>query len=205
MGIDVKYTQLNIGCLSRNKFWGEPMDRASRQVACTSTLIELPDGFFLLVDLGLPYEQLKQAVYNRRGVTMDKIKAVFITHFHGDHVMDITHYEQCKFYASKEEIALNQQALPISTIQPLEEDQFPGVTPILLPGHTMGTTGLSLVSEGFNVLIAGDIVATRDFYRAEEVFHGPADEKMALESIRYAREHFDIIVPGHDVQFSTKK
>ena len=204
MGIDVKYTQLNIGCLSRNKFWGEPMDKGFRPAASSSTLIELPDGFFLLVDLGLPFEQLKQAVYNRRGVTMDKIKAVFITHFHGDHVIDINLYEQCKFYASKEEIALNQHALPISNIQPLEDNQFPGITPVLLPGHTMGTTGLAFESDGLKVLAAGDVVATKDFYRAGEVFPNAVDEKLAKESVRYAREHFDIIVPGHDVQFPTK-
>ena len=202
MSIELKYTQLNIGCLSRNKFWGEPLDRATRVVSCTSTLIELTDGSLLLVDPGLPYETLKEAVFNRRGISLENLKTIFITHFHGDHMVDLDRYEQCTFYASKEELALTTEPLPV-TVEPYE-DRFPGLTPMLLPGHTMGTTGLALVSNGSRVLIAGDVVATRDFYLANEVFHNAVDVQLALESVNYAREHFDIIVPGHDVQFPTK-
>jgi len=201
MNIGLKYTQLNIGCLSRNKFWGEPLDRASRTVSCTSTLIELTDGSLLLVDPGLPYETMKDVVYDRRGITLEKLKAIFITHFHGDHMVDLERYEQCTIYASKEEIAISNDSLPV-TIKPYD-DQFPGITSILLPGHTMGTTGLAIISNGCKVLVAGDIVATRDFYLANEVFHNAVDVKLALDSVKYAKNNFDIIVPGHDVQFPT--
>jgi glyoxylase-like metal-dependent hydrolase (beta-lactamase superfamily II) len=201
MSADISYTQLNIGCLSRNKFWGEPRETAFRAAECTSTLIELPDASFLLVDPGLPYERMKELIYNRRGVSIDKVSAIFLTHFHGDHWKDLHRYEKCRVFAAKEEIALNDVSSLPEKVEALPENQFPGIKPVLLPGHTLGITGLALESGGYKVLIAGDIVMTKDFFLAGEGFFNTADENALKESYTYIKEHFDIIVPGHDVQF----
>jgi len=199
----IAYTQLNIGCLSRNKFWGEPTDRPVRSAMCTSTLIELADESFLLVDPGVPYDDMKEIIFNRRGVSIDKVRNIFLTHFHGDHTVELERYIGCKFYASKEEVALSESSLPVNV--EVLEDQLPGVKLYLLPGHTMGTSGLGFVSDGLNVLVAGDVVATKDFLLAGEVFYNAVDEKLAKDSAKYVAKEFDIIVPGHDVQFKIKK
>ena len=204
MGAEILYTQLNIGCLSRNKFWGEPNDRAFRTAECTSTLLELPDGSFLLVDPGLSYERMKELIFNRRDVSIDRVSAIFLTHFHGDHWKDLNRYEQCRIYAGKEEIALHTGSSLPDRVEALPENQFPGIKPILLTGHTMGITGLAFESGGYKVLVAGDIVMTRDFFLANEGFFNMVDEKALKESYAYVKGHFDIIVPGHDVQFFIK-
>ncbi|MCL2059442.1 MAG: MBL fold metallo-hydrolase [Oscillospiraceae bacterium] len=196
---EISYTQLNIGCLSRNKFWGEPVDRACRAAQCTSTLLCLGDGTFLLVDPGLPYDQMKAALFNRRGIAPDKISSIFLTHFHGDHAVELERYERCHFFASKEEIALGVGSLPVA-LEPMD-DRFAGIRLVPLPGHTMGTAGLAFVSGGRKILVAGDAVMTEDFFRACEGYFNVVDEEAAKQSIRYAGENFDIIVPGHDIQF----
>ena len=199
--MDIKYTQLNIGCLSRNKFWGEPQDNPQRTAVCTSTLIALEGGEFLLVDPGLPYEHMKECIFNRRGVSIELVKAIFITHFHGDHLIDLDRYD-CPIYASKEEIALVKSPLPF--VAKPYENPFPGIKAIVLPGHTPGIAGLEFVSDGFNVLVAGDIVMTKDFYLSGEGFHNNADMEALAQSLRYINDNYDIVVPGHDVQFFVK-
>ena len=199
MPIDISYTQLNIGCLSRNKFWGEPVDRARRNAVCSSTLLELPDGSFLLVDPGLPYDIMKETLYNRRGVSPDKLSAIFLTHFHGDHMVDLAKYDHCRIFASAEEIESNAASRPRDA-EPLGV-RFEGISVVSLPGHTMGTSGLAFISGGLKILVAGDAVMTKDFFMAGEGYFNTVDAVLANESIRYAGEHFDVIVPGHDVQF----
>jgi glyoxylase-like metal-dependent hydrolase (beta-lactamase superfamily II) len=199
---DIVYTQLNIGQLSRNKFWGESDDRAYREAVCVSTLIELPDGGCVLVDLGLPYDRMIETIFNRRGISADKVTAIFLTHFHGDHIVDLNRYEGIPIYASQEEIALNGAALSAKVL-PWEEGLFPGVKLFPLPGHTMGTAGLAFLSKGFRTLVAGDGVMTRDFFLAEEGFNNTVDKEALQRSIRRARDEFDMVVPGHDAQFLT--
>jgi glyoxylase-like metal-dependent hydrolase (beta-lactamase superfamily II) len=196
------YTQLNIGQLSRNKFWGESDDQAYRGAICVSTLIELPDGGCILVDPGQPYDRMREMIFNRRGISADKVSAVFLTHFHGDHIVDLARYEGIPIYASPEEIALGGTSLPV-TVSPWEEGRFAGVSLVPLPGHTMGTAGLTFLSGGFQVLIAGDGVMTRDFFLAEDGFNNTTDWAALRETIRRAGQEFDVIVPGHDVQFFT--
>jgi glyoxylase-like metal-dependent hydrolase (beta-lactamase superfamily II) len=144
---------------------------------------------------------MKELIHNRRGVSIDKVSAIFLTHLHGDHWKDLNRYEQCRVYVAKEELALYSGSSLPDRAEPLPENQFPGIKPMLLPGHTMGITGLALESGGYKVLIAGDIVMTRDFFLAGEGFFNTVDEKALKESYAYIKGHFDIIVPGHDVQF----
>jgi glyoxylase-like metal-dependent hydrolase (beta-lactamase superfamily II) len=200
--VNISYTQLNIGCLSRNKFWGEPQDAPKRAAVCTSTLIELPGGAFLLVDPGLEYEKLREAVFNRRGVSIEKITDIFLTHFHGDHLVDLDMYAQCRIYASEQEIAANPHGLP-SRVRPWDAGSFVGISIVPLPGHTPGSAGLSFISDGLRTLVAGDAVMTKDFFLAGEGFHNTQDENALKESLRRAGQEFDVIVPGHDVQFFT--
>ena len=199
MHIDIPYTQLNIGCLSRNKFWGEPVEQAKRAALCTSTLLELQEGGFLLADPGMPYAQMKETLYNRRGISIDMVKAIFLTHFHGDHMVDLDKYEHCRIYAPEKELDIYGAPAGMD-IAPLY-GQFSGIGLTALPGHTLGIAGLSFMSGGQKVLVAGDIVMTRDFFIAGEGYFNTADTGAMKESLGYIKEAYDVVVPGHDVQF----
>ena len=89
--MNLSFTQLNIGCLSRNRYWGEPEDQAFRKAKCTSTLISGPEGF-LLVDPGVPREEMEQLLDERSKVSVHEIRAIFFTHLHGDHRVDALSY-----------------------------------------------------------------------------------------------------------------
>jgi glyoxylase-like metal-dependent hydrolase (beta-lactamase superfamily II) len=175
------------------------VDKAHRSAVCTSTLTELADGSFLLIDPGLPYALMEETVYNRRGIKLDKISAIFITHFHGDHFVDIDKYTGAAVYASKEEIDLNAGAVPVK-VEALD-NQIDGIKVVPLPGHTMGTAGIAFKSGAHRVLVMGDAAMSKDFFNAGEGYFNAIDPEASKKSIDYAREHFDVIIPGHDVQF----
>lgn len=203
MSFDINFVQLNIGCLSRNKFWNESDTKAYRKAICTSTLVFLPDSTCMLVDPGLPYDVMREIIFNRCGLTIDRVKSIFLTHFHADHIVDIELYNECNVYASEKEISMLTNPLPIKSIEPLK-NQIEGVYPVPLPGHTHGINGLGFTSNGLKVIVAGDAVMTKDFYIAEDGFNNSLDFSAVKTSIQYIRHNFDIVVPGHDVLFSSK-
>ncbi len=197
--MSIKHIQLNIGCLSRNKFWNEDTGWKYRDAVCTSTLLEYPGGF-LLVDPGLTFEHMKETIFNRRGINMEMITAIFLTHFHDDHRVELEKYGNIPVFSSAIELATNSVRLPVSVI-PFDTADFDGITLVKLPGHTTGTAGLGFVSDGERVLVAGDAVMTKDFFMAGEGYFNTVDCGAASDSIQRIRENFDLVIPGHDVKF----
>ncbi len=91
---------ITIGNLSRNQYWGEPNDKAFRDVLCTTTLIAA-DGFRLLVDPSVTSPDGMAKELNRRtGLKLDDITAIFITHEHGDHVAGLANFPKAPWYSS---------------------------------------------------------------------------------------------------------
>ena len=72
-----RWSIITIGNLSRNQYWGEPNDKAFRDVLCTTTLIAA-DGFRLLVDPSVANPDGMAKELNRRtGLKLDDITAIF--------------------------------------------------------------------------------------------------------------------------------
>lgn len=202
--MNLSFTQLNIGCLSRNRYWGEPEDQAFRKAKCTSTLISGPEGF-LLVDPGVPREEMEQLLDERSKVSIQEIRAIFFTHLHGDHRVDALSYPSARLLASQTEIDAFRRQEPehplLSRLEAAPKELFPGVEAVPLPGHTEGCTGLTLEALGERVLIAGDAVMTRDFFLHETGYFNSWDHKQVKETIQKIKKRFSLIVPGHDILF----
>ena len=68
-----RWDVITVGNLSRNRYWGEPNDKAIRDVLCTCTLIR-GEGFRLLVDPSVSDSGGMAKELNRRtGLALDDI------------------------------------------------------------------------------------------------------------------------------------
>jgi glyoxylase-like metal-dependent hydrolase (beta-lactamase superfamily II) len=193
---------ITIGNLSRNRYWGESDERAIRSVICTCTVIRVED-FHVLVDPSIENEQIMAAELNRRmGLTPDDIDVVFITHQHGDHHVGLPNFPKAKWLAGAEvATGLNKTGLYSKPVEPADHSIYDAIEVIPTPGHTADHKGLRFDCEGFSVFIAGDSVATRDFWVESQMFYVVSDLEEATRTLKKIASIADIVVPGHDNYF----
>jgi glyoxylase-like metal-dependent hydrolase (beta-lactamase superfamily II) len=191
-----------IGNLSRNRYWGEDERKAIRPALCTCTLVA-GDGFRLLVDPALVDAESMAAELNRRtGFRPAGVTAVFVTHEHGDHHAGLRHFPGAQWFAPPEAAeAVNRSRNYDKPIVAVTGRLFDGVDIIPTPGHTPGHHSLRLELEGQSIVIAGDAVMTRDFWRDRQGYFNSKDFPQASRTIEMLAETVDVIVPGHDNYF----
>lgn len=203
-GPDVRrWAIVTIGNISRNRYWGEPDDRPVRSVLCTSTLIA-GDGFRLLVDPSLASgSEMAKELDRRTGLAPDEIAAVFVTHEHEDHFAGIEHFRKAEWFAAAPvaEI-LNRSGKLSRRVEPAPAALGGAVEVIPTPGHTTSHHGLRFGWEGRSVVVAGDLVATRDFWLERRSFYNAVDPELAAKTMDGIARIADLIVPGHDNYFS---
>jgi glyoxylase-like metal-dependent hydrolase (beta-lactamase superfamily II) len=72
-----------------------------------SYLIELKNGSFALVDAGFDPEAIAIiTALDRRGLDVDDVTAIFLTHGHGDHIAGALRFPDAAVYALSEEVDL---------------------------------------------------------------------------------------------------
>ena len=196
---------LTIGCFSRNKFWGEEDTKAYRNALCTSTLIKGSENN-IIVDPSQSGEEMEQTLFNRSGMRPQDIDTIFFTHHHGDHLVGADVFSHAKWYMSEIDIQTMKKGTPeeqkfADRVIPVFSDFVSGVMVVPLPGHTMGNTGLLFNTCDGRVLICGDAIMTRDFFRAECGYYNSVDFELSTKTIQKAAGMTDIIVPGHDNYF----
>jgi glyoxylase-like metal-dependent hydrolase (beta-lactamase superfamily II) len=191
------FCQLNIGQLSRNRFWGEDESAPRRSALCVSSLLWHGDAL-LLVDPCMPFERMDELIFNRSGRRADEVTALFFTHPHGDHVVDAARYDHADFYIAPDTQRDWANAPLTERLLPFPDDLLPGVRSIALPGHTAATAGLAFPWLGRRALIAGDAVMTHDFFLAGAGYFNSVDLTLAAETIRKIKTQFDFVIPGHD-------
>jgi glyoxylase-like metal-dependent hydrolase (beta-lactamase superfamily II) len=188
---------------------------------CSVVLVEGPD-FKLLFDTGSYGDRHRLLdAFKDAGVSPSDIEAVFLSHFHFDHVMSADLFPRSRFYLSHREwqYARGEEhpgngdhfvpALMIPWIEKrlvlFDSDQEirPGLRSVALPGHTPGLSGLLL--EAQSVLLTGDGIKNAwDFVnRLPPPSYFSA--RAALESYRRAAAAARVIVPGHDRPFAVEK
>ncbi len=194
-----QWSVITIGNLSRNRYWGEPDDKAFRSVICTSTLIS-GDGFRLLVDPSCSAkDDMARELDRRTGLKLDNITAIFITHEHADHVAGLEHFQKATWYAGAPvaEI-LNADKKFTRKIEPAPSTLFGSIEVIPTPGHTQGHHSLRFDSGGKSIVVAGDAVATADFWRERRAFYNAVDAALARKTMDHLAKIAAIIIPGHD-------
>ena len=78
---------------------------------------------------------------------------------------------------------------------------FDAVEVIATPGHTASHRSLRFDCDGLSVVVAGDAVATRDFFRERRGYFNAVDFALSARTMDKLAATADIIVPGHDNYF----
>ncbi len=198
-----RWDVITIGNLSRNRYWGEPDEKALRGAICTCTLIS-GDGFRLLVDPSLALaEDMTKELDRRTGLKPGDINAVFVTHEHGDHFAGIEHFQKAEWFAAAPvaEI-LNGMKKLTRRIETAPKTLFGAVEVFPTPGHTLSHHSLRFDCDGRSIVAAGDSVATRDFWRERRSYYNAVDAALAAKTMDQLAALAAIIIPGHDNYFS---
>jgi len=193
---------ITIGNLSRNRYWGESDDHAVRSAICTCTVVSGKD-FCIIVDPSIENESAMTTELNRRtGLTPEKIDAVFITHQHGDHLAGLKCFPKSRWLAGYEVASeLNKNGLLPKQIEPAGNSLFETINVIKTPGHTPHHRSLHFDHNGFSIVIAGDSVATKDYWDKRQMYYNVIDPEESKRTMEKINSIADIIVPGHDNYF----
>ncbi len=197
-----RWDVITIGNLSRNRYWGESDAKGVRSAICTCTLIT-GDGFRLLVDPSLAEAaDMARELDRRTGLKPRDVNAIFVTHEHGDHFAGVAHFPEAKWLAAPAvaEI-LNKSAKRPHSFENAPDRLFDAVEVIGTPGHTNSHHSLRFDCGGLSVVVAGDAVATRDFFRERRGYFNAVDFALSARTMDKVAARSDIIVPGHDNYF----
>ncbi|MHC4536116.1 MAG: MBL fold metallo-hydrolase [Planctomycetota bacterium] len=197
-----RWDVITIGNLSRNRYWGESDARGVRGAICTCTLIT-GEGFRILVDPSLAEAaDMVKELDRRTGTKPRDITAVFVTHKHGDHFAGINHFPDSKWLAAPAvaEILNKSGKLP-HLVEGITGKLFNAVEVIHTPGHTNTHHGLHFDCGRLSIVIAGDSVATQDFFRERRGYFNAVDFELSARTMDKLAAMADIIVPGHDNYF----
>jgi len=201
-----RWDVVTIGNLSRNRYWGESDAKGVRSAICTCSLIQ-GEGFRLLVDPSLSSaDEMVKELDRRTGLKPSDINAVFITHEHADHWFGLAHFSEARWLAAPAvAAALNQTNKLPKPVAAATGRLFDGVDILATPGHTMSHHSLRFDAEGISVVIAGDAVATQDFWRERRGYYNCVDFALSAKSMDKIADLADLVVPGHDNYFLNVK
>jgi glyoxylase-like metal-dependent hydrolase (beta-lactamase superfamily II) len=197
-----RWDVITIGNLSRNRYWGEGDEKGVRPAICTCTLIQ-GDGFRLLADASLAdAAQMARELDRRTGLKPKDVTAVFVTHEHGDHFAGTANFPGARWLASPAVAdILNRGGKLAKKVEGVTGRLFDAVDVVPTPGHTPGHASLRFDCDGLSVIVAGDAVATRDFFRDRRPFYNAVDVEQSKKTMDAIAAAADVIVPGHDNYF----
>lgn len=203
-----RWEVITIGCLTRNKFWGEPKEEGVRKTLATSLVICTGEAN-IIVDPSMEPEAFKKVLYDRSGLKAQDIDLVYCTHLHADHFAGIEAFEKAEWYMAPGDYKDFKKDTDHRKIwermKPAGEFLLPGrVQVISLPGHTPGLAGLLFMAREGSVLSSGDCIMTKDFFHNREGYFFDKDGEENRRSIEKAGQIADVIIPGHGNYFSSK-
>lgn len=193
---------VTIGNLSRNRYWGESEEKSLHPVICTTTIITGKD-FHVIVDPSLAnIKAMEEELKRRTGLTPNDIDIAFVTHEHGDHHCGLPAFPKAKWLATAEAASIiNKNEKYGKMVEIVGDRLFDAIDVINTPGHTPGTAGLRFDYRGLSVFVAGDAIATRDFWDDDRIYFKALDQDVAKKSMKKIASISNIVVPGHDNYF----
>jgi N-acyl homoserine lactone hydrolase len=169
-------------------------------------------------------EQEPAAAVRAAGVDPDRLKLVVLTHLHWDHCYNLEAFPAARFLVQAKEVRaavdpVPSQRLPYELGIPGRRPPWmtafdrldvvrgdievaPGVTTVMLPGHTPGLQGVLVNTAAGRHLIAGDALplaenlGTTDSGPIALAIH--TDVATCFRSFERMRAVADVILPSHD-------
>ncbi len=158
------------------------------------------------------------------GVDPEAIRIVVLTHLHNDHVGGARHFPAATFYVQEAE--LREAAWPVSFQRPIYEVNqrgrrppwveildrmevlsgdspiLPGLSTVLLPGHTSGSQGVLVDTTAGLYLLPGDLIPLYDNWPVDgspAVPNGNHTDLYAYDrSLRRLAGFGATVLPSHD-------
>jgi len=160
----------------------------------TSALISAPDGARIVVDPGCN-RGLLLAGLAERGLRVEDVSVVFLTHHHLDHAMNAALFPNA-LVVDHEAVYRGERAAPVG-------DTLPGTTIGILrtPGHADEHASLVVPTDDGVVVVAGDVLWWAD--GEEPALDVDRTDDFAVDTVRLRESRqrvlriADWVVPGH--------
>ncbi|MBI5582738.1 MAG: MBL fold metallo-hydrolase [Deltaproteobacteria bacterium] len=142
-----------------------------------------------------------------KGIRLQEITRVFVTHFHADHCNNLEYFDQAQWYALDAALAeLKGPGKDRFTSLKNGEEILPQTLVVHTPGHTKGHASLHW-SDGqgkIKVAICGDAIINLAWLQSGYVWKFNGDfynQELARESSSRLLQQADILIPGHGQPF----
>jgi len=145
-------------------------------------------------------------------VEPDEVDTIFLSHLHYDHLNNAAYFPKAQIICGRREWEYATQTkdewTPLESILYLQnereirlvednEEIYPGMTALWVPGHTPGQMALAIRSEEGTIVLAGDAVKNRSELEME-FSDQYVDQEASSNSIRRIKGMADKVLPGHD-------
>lgn len=196
-GEGISVDVLLIGILARDDEGNVVRDGTSS----TSVLVRAP-GRNIVVDTGAPIMAAGiKTAFKQIGIFRDDVDTVILTHTHSDHIGNLRMFPKAKVLAHSGEKGIPEGA---EVVDGEEFEVCRGVRMVHTPGHTPGSCSV-FVEADRKYAIAGDACPLKDNFVKMVPPALNCDGAAALESLKKIEEFADVVVPGHDAPFFTRK
>lgn len=174
----------------------DSMAEGGEEKSCPTITLVKDKDIVMIVDPGILEDQ-KMLVdkLNERGLTINDVNVVCITHSHIDHYRNIGMFPKAK--------TLEYWGLWDKNTVENWEEQFTGDIRILkTPGHNYDNITLLVKTDKGSVAICGDVFWKENFPEDDTY---ASDKEKLKESRRKILEVADFIIPGHGKMFKVLK
>ncbi|MHA2003775.1 MAG: MBL fold metallo-hydrolase [Candidatus Thorarchaeota archaeon] len=183
----------------------------------TVTLVQT-DGLNILIDTGWePSEtEINRLVLELQyhGLSPDDIDEIFITHWHGDHFLNIPLFPKARIlYAGCPPRFVRDRMETMSAVNETEklkegDDWHSGLSIIGTPGHSDHDHSVLINYKKKVFVAAGDSIVSKMYYHTETFFPNQRMEKHIMQ-LKYSFQRIvdiaDFVIPGHDGPFYNYK